>query len=72
MTLLLDQESYKGVTILIRQATVSAITNLVYKSGNLAKLNSLLTPLALGAGHISKALLVLILIGAIGLRLITA
>ena len=58
--------------ILIRQATISTITNLVYKSGNSARLNSLLMPLALGARHISKASLVLILIGAAGLRLITA
>jgi len=70
-TLLLDQKNHKGMTILIGQATVSAITNLVYKSGNLVRLNSLLTPLASGAGHISKALLVLILIRAAGLQLIT-
>ena len=67
----MDQESYKGVTILIRQATVSIIANLVYKSGNLVKLNSLLIPLALGTRHILKALLVLILIGAVGLQFIT-
>ena len=67
MILLLNQESYKGVTILIRQATISIIANLVYKSGNLAKLNSLLMPLALGTRHILKALLILILIGAVGL-----
>ena len=72
MTSLLDQESHKGMTILIRQATVSAIANLVYESGNLARLNSLLMPLALGARHILKALLILILIGAVGLRLMTA
>ena len=60
------------MTILIRQVTVSAIANPVYKSGNSARLNSLLTLLALSAGHISKALLMLILIGAVGLRLITA
>ena len=53
--------------ILIRQATVSAIVNLVYKSGNLVKLNSLLILLALGIKYISKALLILILIGAVGL-----
>ena len=53
--------------ILIRQATVFIIANLVYKSGNLVKLNSLLIPLALGTRHILKALLVLILIGAAGL-----
>ena len=58
--------------ILIRQATVSTTANLVYKSGNSAKLNSLLTPLALGTRHILKALLILILIGAAGLRLIMA
>ena len=60
------------MTILIRQATISIIANLVYKSSNSARLNSLLIPLALGAGHISKALLVLILIGTAGLQLITA
>ena len=53
--------------ILIRQATISAIANLVYKSGNSAKLNSLLMLLALSTGHILKALLILILIGAIRL-----
>ena len=53
--------------ILIGQATVSTIINLVYKSGNLVRLNSLSIPLALGAGHILKALLMLILIGVIGL-----
>ena len=58
--------------ILIKQATVSTIGNLVYKSSNLVRLNSLLMPLALGAGHILKALLMLILIGAAGLQLITA
>ena len=56
--------------ILIKQATVSTIGNLVYKSSNLVRLNSLLTPLALNTGHILKALLILILIGAIGLWLI--
>ena len=58
--------------ILIGQATVSTIANPVYKSGNLARLNSLLMLLAPGAGHILKALLILILIEAAGLRLITA
>ena len=67
MILLLDQESYKGTMILIGQATISTIANLVYKSGNLVRLNSLLMPLALGAGHISKALLMLILIGVVEL-----
>ena len=56
--------------VLIRQATVSTIANLVYKSSNLVKLNSLLIPLALGAGRVLKALLILILIGAVGLQLI--
>jgi hypothetical protein len=72
ITLLLDQESHKGVTILIKQATISIITNLVYKNGNLARLNSLLMLLALGTRHISKASLVLILIGTTELQLITA
>jgi len=53
--------------ILIGQATVSTIANPVYKSGNLARLNSLLMLLAPGAGHILKALLILILIEAVGL-----
>ena len=55
------------MTILIRQAIISTIANPVYKSSNSAKLNFLLTPLALGARHILKALLILILIGAIKL-----
>ena len=38
----------------------------------MARLNFLLMPLALGTGYILKALLVLILIGAVGLRFITA
>ena len=66
-TSLLDQESHKDVMILIGQATISAIANLVYESGNLARLNSLLMPLAPGARHILKALLILILIGAVKL-----
>ena len=48
--------------ILIGQATVSTIANPVYKSGNLVRLNFLLMLLALGTGHILKALLILILI----------
>jgi hypothetical protein len=43
---------------------ISVIANLAYKSGNSAKLNSLLTPPALGTRHILKVLPVLILIGA--------
>ena len=57
--------------ILIGQTTVSTIANLVYKSSNLVKLNSLLILLALGTRYILKVLLILILIGAIGLQLIT-
>ena len=57
--------------ILIGQITIFTIANPVYKSGNLARLNSLLIPLALSTGHILKALLVLILIGAVGLQFIT-
>ena len=64
--------SHKGTTILIGQAIVSAIANPVYKSSNSVKLNSLLTPLAPSTRHISKASLILILIGVVGLQLITA
>ena len=53
--------------ILIGQATISVIVNLVYKSCTSARLNSLLMPLVLGTKYILKALLILMLIGAVGL-----
>ena len=58
--------------ILIGQATVSAITNRVYKGGNLARFNFILTPLDLGARPTSKASSILILIVTVGSRVIMA